>query len=263
MSTHTYPQSSYNIEVCAGTIPYNTEVIHKFGRNDSVSTTFVPISVGGLYRTPQVSGATALRIKAGGNANDTAAGSGAREITLVGLDETGAQVTETLATNGASASSNTTTTFLRLFRYLVSASGTYATAAAGSHSGDIVIENAAGTEDWATIDSTTFARGQSEIGAYTIPLGKTGYILSINMNTDSTKTATLLFFQRQNILETSAPYTAMREVIDLSSLEGANTYAPNIPIGPFPALTDVGLMGKFNAGSGTMDVDFEILLQDA
>jgi len=49
-------------------------LIQKFGANPAVGTTFVPVSDGGIYMTPQAAGAKALRIRAGGNANDTADG---------------------------------------------------------------------------------------------------------------------------------------------------------------------------------------------
>jgi len=127
-------------EVVAGNVAKHS-VVQIFGRNDSGGTSFVPIALGGVYQMPQVAGATTLRIKAGGNANDTAAGTGAREVTVVVLDETGAQITETIATAGASASAATTVTAMRLLEAFVSKSGTYATGSVGSHADDIVIEN--------------------------------------------------------------------------------------------------------------------------
>ena len=138
------------------------KTVAKFGRNESVGTSFEPVALGGVYQTPQAASATTLRIKSGGDSNDTAAGSGARQVTLEGLDENFEEVSETVATNGASASSATTATFTRLYRVYVSESGTYATLAAGSHVGDIVIENGSGGTDWATISATDFPQSQSE-----------------------------------------------------------------------------------------------------
>ncbi len=238
-------------------------VVHKFGKNGAAGTSFTPISIGGIYRTPQVGSATALRIKAGGDSNDTAAGSGAREVTLIGIDETGAEVTEVVATAGASASSNTTTTFIRLYRAYVSSSGTYATSTAGSHSGDIVIEDSAGTQNWATIDSTDFPKGQTEIGVYTVPNGKRAFIQNIFFNVENTKRADILGFQRPSILQTSAPYDSMRLFIELGTVGGKDEVSVKIPIGPFEANTDIGFMGKVGSGTGEIDVDFEILLEDA
>ena len=237
------------------------EVIHKFGKAD-VGTSFVPVAIGGVYNTPQAASATTLRIKSGGNANDTAAGSGAREITLIGLDENFEKVTETVATAGASASSATTATFTRLYRAFVSGSGTYATASAGSHSGDIVIENGAGGTDWATISSSGFPRGQSEIGVYSVPAGKKAYIEYVAISVDSNKTADLLGFFREGADETSAPYSAMRLWIELGGVSGEEIINPTTPVGPFQGPCDIGFMAKVSSGTGEVDVDMEIIELD-
>jgi hypothetical protein len=211
---------------------------------------------------PQVSGATQLRIKAG-DAADAPGQSGARSIFLQGLDATGAEITETIDTNGTSAGSNTTQSFLRLYRAYVATSGTYATTTQGSHVANIVIENAAGTEDWATISAAGFPSGQSEIGAYTVPLGYTAFLISVTVEAEATKKIDAELFQRRNILETAAPYTAMREVQKFVGLEGVIYEAFDAPI-EFPELTDIGILAELTsggAGTGNVSVDMEILLR--
>lgn len=235
-------------------------IIHKFGHNDAVGTTFMPVAIGGVYPMLQVGGAVTLRIKAGGDANDTAAGSGAQEVTLEGLDETGALVTAAVATAGVSASSATTATLMRFFRGWVSASGTYATLAAGSHAADIVIEDSGGAGDWGTIELNGFPLSQTEIGLYPVPLGFEAQILSATVWSDSTKTTDLVLFQRQNILETAAPYTAMRILVDVHLEGGESDIKPRSPMGSFPALTDLGFMAKVDSGTASVSVDFDILL---
>lgn len=239
------------------------QTVKKFGRNPAVGTSFIPLALGGVYQTPQSGSATTLRIKAGGNANDTAAGTGAREVTLVGLDENFNEVTEAVATAGASASSATTTTFTRLYRAYVSASGTYATASAGSHSASITIENGAGGTDWATIDATDFPKGQSEIGAYSIPAGYTGYVFRSTFHSDASKTCDKIFFHRGAIDETSAPYTAMRAksvVTGLTQASGFNLTGNNLPLGPFTGPCDIGFMVKTDTGTAEISVEFEVFL---
>ena len=236
--------------------------VKKFGRNLAVGTSFVPITIGGVYQTPQSGSATALRIKSGGDANDTAAGSGAREVTFEGLDENFAMTSEAVATAGASASSATTTTFTRLYRAYVSDSGTYASSAAGSHSAGITIENGAGGTDWATIDATQFPKSQSEIGAYSVADGVTAYVFLDDVTIDSGKTAELIFFHRGGADETAAPYTAMRAKSVLTGLEGGTTdlSGRTIPFGPFVGPCDIGCMGRVTATTGSMAVEFEIYL---
>lgn len=253
--------ADFYTEVSKGNV-YKHSMVHKFGHNTAVGTTFVPISQGGIYNTVQTGSATTLRVKAGGNANDTAAGTGAQEITLEGIDETGAIATETLATAGASASSATTTTFIRLHRVFVSASGSYATSSSGSHDASIVIENGAGGTDWATIELNGFAKSQSEIGAYTIPSGYTGYLLGAFGFVDSTKTTELMFFKREGILDTSSPYDAMRLVFE-ERVEGANfeiNLKSPIKLNSDSTGCDIGFLAKVDTGTADVEVDFEILL---
>lgn len=251
--------TDYGVALAAGLIT-NRSVKNISGRNGNIGATFEILSEGGIYRTPQAGSATALRIKAGGNANDTAAGSGAREVTLVGLDQTGALKTETLATAGASASAATTTTFMRLLEAYVSASGSYATMESGSHDGDIVIEKAAGSEDWATISvGSGLAQGETEIAAYTIPLGYTGYLTQLAVSSDATKSTDFLMVRRQNILETAAPYSALREIERFDASAGSKTHDFQVPR-KLPALTDIGMLAEIPAGAGSASASMSILL---
>lgn len=234
-------------------------LVHKFGRNPSLTTSYTPISIGAIYRTPQVSGATKVRVKAG-NAADTADGNGAREVTIVGLNASGEEVSETLATAGGSAGPNSTYEYIRLYRAFVSKSGTYASQSGGSHTADVVIENAAGTQDWLTIDVDGFAFGQSEIAAYTVPLGYEAWIPSQHIYVQTTKPVDVVFFQRPGILETAAPYQAMRVIQSYVGMDAASASDHQFtPIGPIAELTDIGYMAK-GASTPSISVDFDILL---
>lgn len=236
------------------------------GRNTAIGTSFAPITRGGIYRTPQSGSATALRIKAGGNANDDAAGSGARQITLVGLDENFEEVTETLATAGTSASSSTTNTFTRLLSATVSQSGGYADTSNGSHAGTITIEDSAGTQEWATIGATGYPKGSTEIGFYTVPAGKTAYVKVKRISIDSGKTADILFLCREGADETAAPYTPMKTEGVITGVAGGSVESfgdTEIPFGPFTGPADVGFMAKVASSTATVSVAYEVFLIEA
>jgi len=252
------------VDIVAGRVA-GTSVVHKFGQNVAVGTTLVPIALGGVYPMMQVAGAVTLRVKAGGNANDTAAGTGAREVTLIGLDETGAEVSETVATAGASASSATSATFTRLYRAYVSAAGAYPTTAVSSHDADIVIEDSGGAGDWATLDWIAAAEGhgQTQIACYSVPLGKTAYLKSALVQVDSTRAVTVELYQRQNLLETAAPFSAKRIVVEFAALTATVALNPTTPLGPFPALTDLFWMGRVATSTGGVTIDFELIIEDA
>jgi len=251
------PVTNEGTDLAAG-LNSDRSLLHKFGAQIAISTSYTPVAIGGIYPTVQVAGALAMRVKAG-NTNDTAAGTGAREVTIQGLDETGALVSEAVATAGTSASSATSTTFIRVFRAWVSASGTYATSAAGSHSADIVIEDSGGAGNWATISAADFPRGQTQIGVYSVPLGWTAYIHDFHLTTSGNKPVDFLMFQRRNILETAAPYSGMRLIQEMRGIQNEYTFEPVNPVGPYPALTDIGFMAK-GASTPDVTVDFEVEL---
>lgn len=240
----------------------HAHVHHQFGRNVACPITYVPVSDAGIYRTPQPAGATALRVKAGGNASDTAAGSGARSIKLHGINANGDEVTEVIATAGASASQPTTQTFVRLYLAEVHESGTYGTQAAGSHVANIVIENAAGTEDWASILLNGFPSSSSAIGSITVPRNHVGLVSSLSINVDQAKTTDVLILQRSGILDAAAPYHPIKKVQEFLGVASANTITFDMPI-RFPELTDVGAMARVSNGTGAVSIDMEILMLEA
>ena len=230
----------------------------RYGRHTTVTSTYTPITQSGFYRTPQATGAVALRVKAGGNANDTANGSGAREITIIGLNSSGDVITETLATAGSSASASTALTFMRLTDAFISKSGTYASQTAGSQAGSITIEKAAGGEDWALIAAGTISRSVSEIGAYTTPNNKSVCVTDIHVTSDADKKANIVMFKRQNILQTSAPYSALELVFELPQSFGLSDFHFDPPL-YFPPLCDFGFMANVSASTVDISVGFGMM----
>lgn len=236
------------------------DTVEKFGRA-TVGTTFLPICFGGVYQTPQSGSGTTLRVAAG-NAADNPAGAGARSVFIEGIEDvTWARVSETLATNGAAAGAAGSVVFSRIFRAFVAGSGTYATAVAQSHVGNIVIENSGGGTKWAEIDATTIPKGQSEIGAFTFAEGETGFVKLRHITVDTGKTIDIIFFQRLNADQTSPPYSSMRAQSVLTGVTGGEIQPfgeSEVPLGPFVGPCDVGFMGKVSTGSATISVEFEI-----
>jgi len=242
-----YPSS---LEIARG-LASGCRSFNKFGRNISIGSNFTPVTRSGFYRTPQANAAVNLRIKAGGNANDTANGSGGREVTLVGIDANGNQQVEALATAGASASAATTTSFIRLFDAYVSKSGTYATQSAGSHASTIVIERSTGGEDWATIADGALGRGKTEMAVYTTPRDRSAAIRNVTISSDADKKANIVLYKRENILETAAPYTSLLLVTEYPQSSGLIDVVFDPPL-YFPPLCDFGFLA--NVSTSTIDV---------
>lgn len=241
---------------------FQAHIHHQFGRNIAVGLNYTPVSDIGVYRTPQPAAATQLRIKAGGNAADTANGSGARSVRLWGLNAAGDEVTEVIATAGALASASTVNSFMRLYLVEVEASGTYGTQALGSHAGNITIENVAGTEDWAQIQLNGFPSASSGIAAITVPRNHVGLLTSIEINVDGTKTTDIIILKREGILQSSAPYKPIKKIQELIGINQTVLISFEVPI-KFPELTDIGLLAKVSNGTGAVSVDMEVIMLEA
>lgn len=223
----------------------------KFGRA-VVNTSYTPLCFGGVHRMIQPAAATALRVKAGGNANDTADGSGAREVTLWELSATGAYQSSALATAGASVSANSAETYIRLLRIKVTKSGTYGAVGVYSHAGPIVIERAAGSQDWGTIDGGSPMRSQSEIGCYATPLGYGGFIERLDVWSDTAHSTDVILFRRDNLLQSAAPYEALRAIQAFEGVKDRMDYEFSGEGEYLPPLTDLVVMAKVAAGTGAI-----------
>ena len=249
------------VDVARGLVTGHS-TIHKFGRNSAVGTSIEPICEGGFYRMPQAT-ATVTLAAISTSASDTAAGTGARQLTIIYLDSTGAEQTGTISMNGTTETTDTITGVLRVNRIFVSQSGSYADQGTPSQAGVITVRVSGAGATWATLTQadTNFGNSQSLIGFYTVPLRKKAYILTAHATLDSGKTVDLYFFKRENILETAAPYSAFRLQnayigIDRTLYFGHSTYEE------YPELTDIGFMAKVSTGTADVSVEFELLIID-
>lgn len=151
------------------------------GFNPAVGATAETISDGATARFAFPIAAQTLRIAAGGNAADTAAGLGAQSVELTFLDSTYTVVTEVLATAGASASAVTASTAIRLISARVLTSGTYH----AWNTAAIVIEHTTSGLDFGTIATAT---GTMRTGVYSVPAGSTLFITKVSGSIDDVTT---------------------------------------------------------------------------
>ena len=245
------PIGSFAVEVARGNV--NGMVGNrKFGRNPSVGTTEEDIwAGGGVYPWPQA--AETLRIAAGGNANDTAAGTGARTVRIEGLDNSMNEITEDLTTAGASASSPTTNTFCRVNRAYVLTSGTYT----GTNTGAITIENTSSLNSLANIEAV---RGQTQLSMYTVPNGKTAYITALGVEVEGSKSADVYFYQRQGADVLAAPFTAKRILYAATGLSGNYTEQLHAHL-VIPGNTDLWWGAAVSSGSTAVAVTYDMFVE--
>jgi hypothetical protein len=248
------PNQDYLIEVQRGNVP-GESMVHKFGRNDAVPNgSWAFVNLLGFTAWP-LSAATTVRVKAGGNAADTAAGAGAREVTVQGINASLAESSETIATAGASASAATSTSFWRVHRAWVSSAGTYGAA----NTAAIDIENSGGGTDLIQIATE---EGQSQFAGWTVPTGKTAYLLHINVTVDALKPSDIRLFTRANMNDTSAPVSAKRLKLYFDGVSGNMDYHPVGPELVIPELTDIWFEAEGDGALTEVAVDFELLVID-
>ena len=148
--------------------------IIKFGENLDVDGSMETIwDAGGLYTYLTSAGVLTVTSTDG---DDAAAGTGARTVTVEGLDANYNPVSETLTVGGGAGSVE----FFRVFRAFVATSGT-----SGANEGTISIAQGATTlAQIRTVGSpTATGLGQTFMSIYTVPAGYTGYIYQLDVST--------------------------------------------------------------------------------
>ena len=255
--TDFFVKNDFKYDVSQGSVAGET-IIHKFGAG-SVGTTLAPVTQSGFYRTPTT--AVALEFVSD-DVDDNSAGTGAREITYSCLDASWLEVTGTLATNGTTAVA-LPDSCTRLYRWSVSASGSYSSGSVGSHEGILTIRESGGGDIWSIIPNLPFPVGQSQIGAYPIPADKTGYLLGKTVFTDTAKVADVYFFQRPNADDVTAPYSGIMKIVEREvGVTGGFNHHFAIPKNGIVGPADVGFMALVSSGTADMSVEFELLIVD-
>jgi len=243
-------------EVRMGKIP-GYSMVHKLGRNDAVPNgSWKFVNLLGFPAWPLVAPRT-VRIKAGGNAADIAGGLGAQEVTIQGIAASGEELTEAIVTAGALVSATTSLGWYRVHRAYVTPlkCGTYG----GSNIGDIIIENSTGTRDMIQIAAD---EGQTQFCGFSIPIAKTGYLVSVNVTVDSLKPADIRLMTREDLMTVTPPCSPVRLKKHWDGVSGAMPpYVPRSPDVTLNALTDVWIEAK---GSSVTEVSatMEILMVD-
>jgi hypothetical protein len=160
----------FELQVKRGQIGWH-EAIFKFGFNADVDDALETVwAQGGLYS--YIETATVLKVSSS-STNDTSAGTGARTVTLSGLDANYAEVSETVTLNGQTAV-NTTKTYIRINRMVVNTAGSGGQNAGVIYAGDGTVTSGVPAEKYATI---AIGDNQTLMALWTVPADYTAYLL--------------------------------------------------------------------------------------
>jgi hypothetical protein len=236
------------------------KVVQKYGRNAAVTTALVPITTNGIYNTTTV--LTALEVVSD-DANDTAAGTGARTFEIMGLTTNWAEASETVSLNGTTAVAFTNEWY-RVYRGKVLSSGSYATQNTASQFGTLTIQKSGGGAEWVQIDEVVagFGAAQTQIGAYTVEDGKVAYVPHVLISVDSGKAASVYFFVREGADTVTAPFTPLQLKEQFDGIKGAFEFEPEAALGPYIGPCDLGFLGNVAATTASVTVDFTIYIFD-
>lgn len=250
--------NDYGLEVAMGN-KAGVEVVHKFGSNHAVTTSLVPITKGGVMQ--MVSALTSLEMVSSDNVNDKAGGTGALTVTVEGLGTGWTELSETVTLNGTTAVA-LSNQYFRVNRISVATSGSYANPTTPSHNSTITLRTASVGATWVIIEPENgFGLGQSQQGIYTVPSGKTAFLMDKDVTVEASKPTTIFFFVRDNADDVSTPYTGVMRVKEVEhGLEAPHGVDFPYPQGPFVGPCDIGFMAVLATGTGEVGIDFSLVL---
>jgi len=160
VSRNSFVEWNY-LNIARGLVP-GASIIHKFGANfDCDQGTETLWTVGGIYPWGTLATATALDVISSTD-DDTG-----ESVAIEGLDANYNPLREVVvltAADGTPTNATTQNSFIRVFRMYGTSNGGVAGTVNASIGATVVAQIAAG-------------RGQSLMGVYTVPAGKTGYLL--------------------------------------------------------------------------------------
>ena len=237
------------------------DTVFKFGRNREIQTTSDPEdiwSVGGVY--PFLTSSINVYV-ASTDTQDSAAGSGSKQIKIQGLDENYFQQEETFTLNGQTPVTGSKT-FSRVHRAFITYAGSEEV-----NTGDINI----GYGTWSSgVPSNYIAQipadeGQTQMAVFTIPNDKRGYLLkwsSSILTGASGKAANIQLIYREN----KGVNQTVRKVKDQVGLgtNSMNTFQRVYEFPDFiPPKTDVFLRVEQVTATSDITGEFSLVLVNA
>jgi len=232
----------FELQVSRGQIAYH-EFIHKFGYNPDIGDSPETIwSEGGLYVYP--TSASTMYISSS-SAADTAAGTGARTVTVYGLDADFEQISVTVSLNGQTGVQlNGALNWYRVNRIVVNTAGS-----GGANAGVLYV----GTEATPSggVPATKYATvaigdNQTLMCVWTVPVGYTAYLHQKDVSASSSAGKFAIFTL------VSRPNGGVFNVRDRVTLANNSTSIPYWNPIVFTEKTDIEVRAVADSAGGTI-----------
>ena len=223
--------------------------VSKFGRNPSVKSADYETLWDGSNLYPFPTAAETLNVTSS-DANDTSAGTGARTVEIEGLDSSWDVQTETVSMNGTS-NVTTTNSFLRVYRVRVVTAGS-----TGVNEGTITCTNTTSSNVIGQISLGSSGFGQSLMAVYTVPAGKTAYLINFDFSSSKDNEHTFRIMTRDNTV-TDAAWNSK----EFASARGGFNDFRKLAIQKYTEKTDIDMQAIASAASAASG-GFELILID-
>jgi hypothetical protein len=178
----------FELQVARGQVDGH-KALFKFGINGDVGTSVETVwAQGGTYAYP--ASATVMKISSS-SADDAAAGTGARTISIAGLDANYNEISETVILDGQTAV-NTVNSYLRISRMFVVTAGSGATAAGTIYAGTGTVTSGVPATVYGMI---ALNANQTQMAFWTVPAGYTLYLTGLFYTSGNTNANAWTNFQ--------------------------------------------------------------------
>jgi hypothetical protein len=227
--------------IAAGSIPDHFS-LHKFGYNGAIGTSEEIIWTAGNGYSYLSAGET-LQVSSGSTL-DTSAGTGARTVTLEGLDDNYDALSTTVTMNGTASVETVGATFLRIFRAYV------ATAGSGEvNDGLISIKDNA---DTVTLAQIAADKGQSQMALWTVPADHELFVTQINASESANKKVRVRLFSCDRSVANQSWRLKEEMVVNLSD----TSRRFEVPL-KFTEKTDIEMRGEATTTGGDVNAGFQ------
>ena len=236
----------FELQVSRGQVDGH-KTLFKFGINGDVGTSVETVwAQGGTYVYP--ASATVMKISSS-SADDAAAGTGARTISIAGLDANYNEISETVILNGQTAV-NTVNSYLRIFRMFVVTAGSGATAAGTIYAGTGNVTSGVPAVIYGMI---ALNANQTQMAFWTVPAGYTLYLMGVYYSSGNSTANAFTNFQ---LIQRSLNGVFRQQSSTRTPGNGDFVLDLHTPVA-FPEKTDIEIRAIASAGASSVSAEFE------
>jgi hypothetical protein len=239
-------QEPFELQVARGQITWHYN-LYKFGINGDVGTSVETVwAQGGVYAYP--SAASVMKISSS-SADDASAGTGARTISISGLNGSYAEISETVTLNGQTEV-NTVNSYLRINRMYVVTAGSGETAAGTIYAGTGTVTSGVPANIYGMV---AIGANQTQMAFWTVPAGYTFYLTGMFFTSGNTTANAYTNFQL-----IQRPLGGVFRQQSSNRMPGNGSFVLDLhtPLS-FPEKTDLQVRAVTSSGAASVSAEFE------